>query len=159
MRLFLKDYIKHSAKFAFQDLSDAKWAIIYIIAYFVFCSRFLYSTCPVVLIVGLPCPTCGMTRAAFQIISFNFKEAFEIQPFIYLIIFLFVLWGFNRYVLLKKTPEYMKWILVFIIIGMIVFYAWRMMMFFPDVAPMTYYSGNLVSKILKVINVMKASLL
>ena len=159
MRLFLKDYIKHSAKFAFQDLSDAKWAIIYIIAYFVFCSKFLYSSCLVVLITGFPCPTCGMTRAAFKLLNGCFVEAFKMQPFIYPIIVLFVLFGINRYILLKKTPEYMKWFLILIILGLIGFYIWRMYMFFPDVPPMTYYSGNLVSKLAELVKVVKCSLL
>ena len=60
------------------DIKQAKWVIIFIIAYFAFMKNFLYSTCPSVLLTGYPCPACGMTRAAFCLLRMDFKGAFSI---------------------------------------------------------------------------------
>lgn len=80
----------------------AKWVIIFIIAYFVFLKNFLYSTCPLVILTGFPCPMCGMTRAGFALLRLNFGEAFHIHPFIYPIIFMIVIFCINRYLSAKK---------------------------------------------------------
>lgn len=151
MRYFLRHYILSVKNQVNTDVLQAKWAIIFIIAYFGFLRKYFYSTCPVVIITGFPCPACGMTRAAFQLITFDFSGAFQTQPFIYMIFLIMFLFCFNRYILLKKTPEYLKWMLIICIICMIGFYIWRMLVFFPEEPPMSYYPGNLLSRIVKVL--------
>ncbi|MGL5702740.1 MAG: DUF2752 domain-containing protein [Cetobacterium sp.] len=36
-------------------------------------------------IFGIPCPTCGITRAFISLINFNFKEAFRFHPLFWII--------------------------------------------------------------------------
>ena len=151
MRYFLRHYILSVKNQVNTDVLQAKWAIIFIIAYFSFLRKYFYSTCPVVIITGFPCPACGMTRAAFQLIDLDFTGAFKTHPFIYMIILIIVLFCVNRYVLLRKTPEYIKWLLISCIICMIGFYIWRMITFFPGEPPMSYYPDNLFSRIIKVL--------
>lgn len=40
----------------------------------------LYFKCPLKYIFGLPCPSCGMTRAHLALLRGNFKEAFLAHP-------------------------------------------------------------------------------
>ena len=40
---------------------------------------------------GIPCPGCGMTRAALYLLQLEFAKAFKMQPMIYLLIFYIVL--------------------------------------------------------------------
>lgn len=151
MRYFKRHYIISVMKKVNMDVLEAKWAIIFIIAYFGFLRKFLYSTCPVVVITGFPCPACGMTRAAFQLLQFDFAGAFKTQPFIYAIIIIIFLYIINRYILLKTIPEWLKWMTIACIVSMIGFYIWRMLMFFPGDSPMSYYPDNLFVKILRFI--------
>ena len=36
--------------------------------------------CPLKRFFGIPCPTCGLTRAVAHLLRFELREAFEIQP-------------------------------------------------------------------------------
>lgn len=117
------------------------------IAYFAFLKRFLYSTCPVVMITGMPCPGCGMTRAAFRVLRLDFAGAWRIHPFIYPIIILAFLFCVERYLFLKKEMKVLKILMIVIAVGMIVFYAWRIWKYFPGDPPMSYYHHNLIERI------------
>ena len=83
-------------KILLKDIKSARWAIILIIAYFAFLKNYLYTICPVVLLSGYPCPGCGMTRAMFKVLRFDFAGAWEMHPFIYPIGILFVLFCIFR---------------------------------------------------------------
>lgn len=39
--------------------------------------------CPILMLTGIPCMGCGMTRAAFSILKLDFKGAFYYHPLIY----------------------------------------------------------------------------
>lgn len=39
--------------------------------------------CPILLLTGIPCMGCGMTRAALSILKLDFKGAFYYHPLIY----------------------------------------------------------------------------
>jgi len=135
----------------FDDIKSARWAIILIIAYFAFLKNYLYTICPVVLLSGYPCPGCGMTRAMFKVLRFDFAGAWEMHPFIYPIGILFLSFCISRYFLNGKYMKYVKFFMITIAVGMIVFYIYRMIMFFPDVSPMTYYYGNYFNRLMNLI--------
>ena len=48
--------------------------------YFLMC-RFLDITCPIKAIIGVNCPTCGMTRAILSLLRGNFGMYFKYNPF------------------------------------------------------------------------------
>ena len=48
--------------------------------YFLMC-RFLNITCPIKAIIGINCPTCGMTRAILSLLHGNFDMYFKYNPF------------------------------------------------------------------------------
>lgn len=128
-----------------KDIKSAKWAIIVIIAYFVILRKIFHTICPVVLFTGFPCPACGLTRAGMRVLHLDFAGALHTHPFIYPIIVLAVIFFAERYILQKEKLNVSKWCAVLIIAGMILFYVWRMVRFFPDVPPMTYYNRNLLN--------------
>ena len=130
-----------------KDIKSARWAIILIIAYFVFLKNYIYTICPVVLLTGFPCPGCGMTRAAFRLFCFDFLGAWEMHPFIYPIGALFVMFCFSRYFMNGKYMKCVKWFMILIAIGMVIFYIYRMITMFPEASPMTYYYGNYLNRL------------
>ncbi len=132
-----------------KDIYAARWAIIIIIAYFVILRQFVYSLCPMVMVTGFPCPACGLTRAGFRLLHLDFAGAWSVHPFIYAVLILAVLFCVNRY-FLKGQPldKVVYWAAIATLIGMFVYYIWRMITQFPGDPPMTYYSGNLINRFL-----------
>ena len=56
-----------------------------------------FPKCPFYLITGYQCPSCGIQRAAYQLLHLNFKEAFCYNPFLiislpYAILLIIVTW-------------------------------------------------------------------
>ena len=45
--------------------------------------------------LGIPCPGCGMTRAFFSLIRFNFIDAFKFHPMIYAMPLLYIYFWTN----------------------------------------------------------------
>lgn len=146
MNLALKKTVKNALLLLWEDIKSAKWVIIIIIAYFVLLKNFLYSLCPAVMLTGYPCPACGLTRAGFLLLRFQFREAFEMHPFIYPIVVLVLAFAVNRYVLLRNNKQLLQWCAILMITAMVLFYIWRMWNNFPGDPPMSYYSGNLWSR-------------
>lgn len=150
MRHLFRRYVKKIALTVLRDLQSWKWGLIVLIVYFGAMKNFLYSLCPVVMLTGFPCPACGMTRAGALLLKLEVKEAMAVHPFIYAFAILAVIFGVNRYLLFRKTPEWLKWLACVVIIGMVVYYVWRMYRYFPGAPPMEYYSGNLLLRIFRV---------
>lgn len=123
-----------------RDIRDYGLAIGIIAGYLFLCIKFLYSSCPVVMLTGFPCPGCGLTRAGFALLHFRFAEAFRIHPMIYPIAGLVIAFLVCRYALQKPTKFLMKYVIL-ILIAMGILYIYRMAKYFPDQEPMTYYYG------------------
>ena len=95
----LKQRLKIGKTIFFKDVKHAKWAILSVFAYFVLLRKFFIIICPAVLITGLPCPGCGMTRALIRLLHLDFAGAWQMHPFVYLFM-IFILWfGIRRYIL------------------------------------------------------------
>ncbi len=94
-------------------------------------------------ITGVPCPGCGMTRACFAAMRFDFKQAFYYHPLWILpaplalaVVF------FPRGVFVSPRAEK---IAAIVLLGLVLgVYAVRMILLFPDTPPMEYQSENLL---------------
>lgn len=126
-----------------KDIKDSWIAILAIVAYILLMLHFFGTPCPLVLLTGIPCPACGLSRAGFSIMRLEFLRALRFNPFIYPIGGLVLLAGFYRYVL-EKPCKYMKALLIILMLAMIGFYIYRMIVYFPDVSPMVYAPHNLL---------------
>ena len=136
--------MRRALKLLWKDIKDIKWAIIIIIAYFALGRYFLYSLCPLVRVTGLPCPGCGLTRAGFALLRLDLAGAYRIHPFIYPIAGYIAVFGWNRYIMGRRMGKKLKAGLTVLMVLVILFYGWRMWMYFPGEPPMSYYERNLV---------------
>lgn len=107
-----------------------------------------HQFCPMVFFTGLPCPGCGITRAFRLLLQLRFQEAWNMHPFVYGWVILGIVFCVRRYGMGKEIRTLQKYGVI-LLIGMFVFYIFRMLVFFPDKEPMTYFSGNLCETILK----------
>ena len=131
----------------YRDVQDAWQPVLIIGIYILFMNGLLgMSVCPFRGITGLPCPACGMTRAGLLYLQGDFRGAFEVHPFIYGILGLAIIFCVFRY-LLGKNTGWLKYPLLILGIGLILYYLYRMLFFFPDVEPMTYMSRSLFGRL------------
>lgn len=109
-----------------------------------------HGLCPSKELVGLPCPGCGLTRSILLILRGRFAESWQLQPFGYAWLVLAVVFIVDRYIL-ETQQKFWVGMLVVICIGMVALYSYRMITMFPGAEPMTYYEGNLLRSIGKVL--------
>lgn len=72
----------------------------------------LGAGCPIKFLTGISCPGCGMTRAIWAIIRFQFHEAFYYHPLFVFVPFMFALYLFDY----KLKPLHVKYIWVAILV-------------------------------------------
>lgn len=97
--------------------------------------------CPLVLLTGLPCPGCGMTRAAALFLRGHWKMAWQMHPFFYALLALAAAAAFSRYVL-GRGAKGVKGAALAALILAIAFYGYRMARGFPNQDPMVYFPHN-----------------
>lgn len=122
-------------------------AAIIIMLYLCLMEWCFHSTCLVRGLIGFPCPGCGMTRATVLLFTGHITEAMQMHPMVIAIIGWFLLFFYFRYIKEKRLPNWMLGLAIFIGISMIIFYLYRMMVYFPDCEPMNYNRENLLWKI------------
>jgi hypothetical protein len=88
------------------------------------------------ILLGLPCPGCGLTRAGLRLLAGEFSGAWQMHPFIYVWMVFAGYICFWRYLCGRKVP-YVTQLLILLVLGMLAYYVYRMLRYFPDIEPMT----------------------
>lgn len=99
------------------------------------------SICLIRGLTGIPCPSCGMSRAIIAIINGDIINAFKFHPLFWLPFISLVLIVFKR--------RFFKQILICSIILIMSVYILRMVMFFPDIEPMKYNEKSILNQIIE----------
>ena len=120
---------------------------IAIILYFVLSNYFFGYICPTMIIFGIPCPACGMTRAGFLLLTGNFAESFRMHPFfIPSIIFLVGLVLFKFF--WTDKIKYMQNLAIVLLVCFLGLYVFRMVSMFPNYPPMVINSDSVLHNII-----------
>ena len=127
--------IKEGFRLLINDVKKNAPGLMAVAAYILIFQMAFHTICPMQLFFGLPCPGCGLTRAFILAAGGHFVRAYYMHPFLYGLGFLVLWWGFFRYVVRKKSVllPYMTGI---VFAGMLVFYIYRMIRYYPDTEPM-----------------------
>ena len=133
-----------------RDIKNLTIPILLFLIYFAVGRRFLYSLCPSVLLTGFPCPGCGMTRAVFSILKGNFEAAWYLNPFSYAVVAISAVFVVQRYIR-RRNIKYLGKYFAAVAVGMVLFYIYRMIRYFPGEPPMSYYRGNLLLRLIQVV--------
>lgn len=99
--------------------------------------------CGIKLLFGIPCPTCGMTRAYFAVFHGDFQAAFDYHPLFWLLPLCLLL------CVIIKNKSARRAVLIICGILYLTLYIIRMIMFFPDTAPMDFNRDAIVIKIIE----------
>ncbi len=105
---------------------------------------FFDSFCPFLILTGLPCPGCGLTRAGLYLLRGRIDRAAYSNPSIFLILAFGLYCAYFRYI--KGTPVRGVRVAIGILVtGMLGIYVVRMYLHFPGQAPYVYQSDNLLA--------------
>lgn len=98
----------------------------------------LFYKCPIQSVTGLPCPGCNMKTSLYYLLQFKFSLSLYYHALLIPTIVVFVSILFNY-----KNQERIKKLLIIWVVLMIVYYIYRMLVYFPN-SPMVYNKNNLI---------------
>ena len=98
----------------------------------------LFYKCPIQSVTGLPCPGCNMKTSLYYLLHFKFSLSLYYHVLLIPTLIVFVV-GIVNY----KNEQRVKGILIVWCILMIVYYMYRMIVYFPN-SPMMYSKENLI---------------
>lgn len=131
----MKEYILPVINRIKKDIKKNGLGILMVMGVFGLFFVLFEDVCPTQILFGFPCPGCGLTRAGLLLLSFQWGKAWQMHPFIYVWLCFAVYVCYKRYIRGMKVRGGMR-IAVVILSAMIVFYIYRMLMFYPEVEPM-----------------------
>ena len=104
----------------------------------ILCLLLLFYKCPIQSVTGLPCPGCNMKTSLYYLLQFKFSLSLYYHALLIPTIVVFVWIVFNY-----KNHEQTKKLLMIWAILMIIYYIYRMIVYFPN-NPMMYSKENLI---------------
>ena len=122
----------------FRDIKDYRWIIVTFILWNVIVRSLFHAFCPVLIIFGIPCAGCGMTRAIWFVLTGQFERGIRLNPTAPLWIIFLGYMIFVRYVLGKKIKGVYK-ILGGVVVISFGVYIYRMVSVFPGEPPMVFH--------------------
>jgi hypothetical protein len=122
--------------------------VVIIGAFWVLMGNFTGTPCVAAAFTGLPCPSCGITRAGLALLRGDFASSFYYYPPLYPLfaVLVFSLWarygggGVRARVCARRVQA------AFIVLILAV-YAVRMFLFFPDTEPMTFNERGILPRL------------
>ena len=129
---------------------DKNWiltAVPVILIYVAGCMFILKSCGPLVAFTGFPCPGRGGIRTMKLCLTGHFADAWNMNPCFFLWVGLAIYAFFCRYVKGQRIKGITP-ILIVIGVTMLIMYAVRMSLYFPDRAPYVFQSDNILNHIL-----------
>lgn len=114
--------------------------IIILSAYFYITNRIFGYVCPSEIIFGLPCPGCGLSRAALLLLKGDIACSLHMNPMLLFIPVYFI------FVICKKKNAAENYLIGIIILSFIVF-GWRMICY-SGVEPLVFNPDNVISRII-----------
>lgn len=105
--------------------------------------HFLGTICLSTILLGIPCPSCGITRATILMLTGHFRESLQMHPLLPIVIF-GVLGSLFIKIKLKKYLFLIKYYVIIAVAVFVIFYIYRMKLYYPDVEPMVYTPDNVL---------------
>ena len=129
--------------------ADAWWVLLIIVGYSVFAGLFLGTSCLFASTTGLPCPGCGSTRAFLALLDGDIAESLRLHPLLIpsliMVCIYIIVWLTH-----DRTPRWMETVLIALAIALIVLFAIRMLLYFPNNPPMTYNNKAVLPRLVRV---------
>lgn len=142
----MKKGLYAAASRLWKDIKDYRLYILALLAYDLLVQLAFHAFCPMVIVTGLPCPGCGMTRAIFCFATGQISKGWKMNPLGILWLALILYFIVIRYCLGKK-PKGVLQIGGTLAACMLLYYGYRMYQYFPGKAPICYSEENLMERV------------
>lgn len=137
--------LKSAGNRIIKDIKGYGMAGVVLVVYYFVVHFFRRAFCPMVTITGFPCAGCGLTRTFLYLLQGQLEKAAYLNPMAFPIIGFCLYCGYFRYI--KGSAVKGFGILFSILIAVIlIFYAYRMYLYFPDRVPYTYARDNILAQ-------------
>ena len=130
-----------------RDILEYRYAIGGLLIYYIVVRMVFHGFCPMVILTGLPCPGCGLTRAVCFLLSGQFARSFALHPLGVFWLAAAVWFAVDRYLLGKKMTKHLLLFFLCLCFATVCLYVYRMAVLFPDRPPMSYTGHNLLERI------------
>ena len=127
------------------DLKEYGMAFVLLAVYTVFMNLVFHAFCPLVIVSGFPCPGCGVTRAAVCFLIGRWREAWLFNPVVFPVAATAVYFVCRRYLMGKRARGILV-LVAFDVVLLILVYAMRMYLYFPDRVPYIYSEDNVLAR-------------
>lgn len=130
------------------DIKEYHKGIIALCVYYISARLVFRAFCPMVILTGLPCPGCGLSRAVWFLITAQPIRAFRLHPLgaFWLLLILYFL--INRYIRGRKITRGFVAFLMILALATLILYCYRMLTVFPDRPPLSYTGRNMLERII-----------
>jgi len=129
------------------DLFDLRFGIALFLLYLLLTELVFHHICPMVIVAGLPCPACGLSRAVSYLFVGEFRKSLACNPFAIFWILFAAYFAYMRYLCGMKV-RYLYEIMACLCLAMMIYYAYRMITVFPSDPPYVYQKHNLISNLI-----------
>lgn len=145
-----RNKFSEAARLLAADIKNCRWALLIIAACLFIEKVLLHTACPFVRLTGFPCPACGLTRAGFALLQGEFALAWQLNSFIYIVVLGGVFFFVWRYILRKELKGLKKYAQAALVL-LFGYYIYRMIVYFPGDAPMSYQYDNIIRNLLNIL--------
>lgn len=129
-----------------KDINTYKWVVVAFSIYYFSMQAIFGAFCPMLIITGLPCAGCGMTRAIRYVLVGEFQRAYDLNPIAFMIAILSIWFMIKRYLFGKKIKGF-HLMVGLLLLGLLGFYLYRMVIIFPGHPPIVYRYNNILSEV------------
>lgn len=105
------------------------------------------------ILIGLPCPACGLTRAGLLFFGGRFAESFRMHPLFVPTFVLMLVVGMYALFWPGKLKHMKIPVILFIIISVVI-YIYRMVYMFPEHPPMLVNENSILHSIIYLLMMM-----
>ena len=113
-----------------QDIKNYYIGVLIFILYSIVVRHIFHAFCPQLIIAGIPCAGCGMTRAIYYILTGHFQRGMDLNPAAPLWIIWFMLGAIERYVI-GRNRKWILYLLACVCVVTLLIYVYRMSTQFP----------------------------
>lgn len=128
-----------------KDLKEYGWALAGILVCYVLIHAVFDAFCPFLILTGIPCAGCGLTRAFLFLLCGQFQRAVSMNPSVLPVTAFILYFVFFRYILGKRIKG-LRACLFVLAVTVLAVYAYRMWKYFPNRIPYVYHESNILSR-------------